>query len=236
MLNYLLAAYLLLVAPALNLWRSLRPKSDKTPRTPMRRYWSMSWPVIIMLGVLWSGARQAGYTARDIGFDAPLSSAGAWGLGFAVLLLGGLAVASSVMERRYTPERRAEHERKLLDTDFPWPRTGGEALVFALGSLIMTAGWEILYRGFILLLLTPGTGLPLAITASALAYGIAHGYKSPKQLIASIVSAFVFTIAYALTHSLWWLIVIHAGLPLGAVPAVLRAYRRNGTAPLHTLT
>ncbi|WP_082548179.1 CPBP family intramembrane glutamic endopeptidase [Massilia sp. Root335] len=236
MLNYLLAAYLLLVAPALNLWRSLRPQSDKPPRTPMRRYWSMSWPVVIMLGVLWIGASQAGYTARDIGFDVPLSSAGAWGLGFAVLLLGGLGVASSVMERRHTPERRAEHERKLLDTDFPWPRTGGEALVFALGSIIMTAGWEILYRGFILLLLTPSIGLLLAITVSALAYGIAHGFKSPKQLIASIVSAFVFTIAYALTHSLWWLIVIHAGLPLGAVPAVLRAYRRSGTAARHTLT
>lgn len=86
----------------------------------------------------------------------------------------------------------------------------------------MTAGWEILYRGFILLL-TPNTGLPIAITISALAYGIAHGYRSPKQLIASIVSAFAFTIAYALTHSLWWLIVIHAGLPLSAVPAALRA-------------
>lgn len=236
MLNYLLAAYLLLVAPALNMWRSLRPKSNKTPRTPILRYWSMSWQVMVMLGILWIGSRQAGYSAREVGFDIPLSNAGAWGLGIAVLLLGGLTVAGSVIERRYMPERRAENERKLLDADFPWPRTGGEALVFALSMSLMTAGWEILYRGFILLLLTPSTGLPIAITISALAYGIAHGYKSPKQLIASIVSAFVFMIAYALTHSLWWLIVIHAGLPLSAVPAALRAYRRNGTAALHTLT
>jgi membrane protease YdiL (CAAX protease family) len=235
MLNYLLAAYLLLVAPTLNMWRSLRPKSNKTPRTPILRYWSMSWQVTVMLGILWIGSWQASYSAREVGFDIPLSSAGAWGLGFAVLLLGGLTVAGSVIERRYTPERRAENERKLLDTDFPWPRTGGEALVFALSMSLMTAGWEILYRGFILLLLTPSTGLPIAITISALAYGIAHGYKSPKQLIASIASAFVFTIAYALTHSLWWLIVIHAGLPLSAVPAALRAYRRSRTSALQTL-
>jgi hypothetical protein len=57
----------------------------------------------------------------------------------------------------------------------------------------------ILYRGFVLLL---------------------------TQLIASILSAFVFTVAYALTQSLWWLMVIHAGLPLTAVAAVLRQGRR----------
>ncbi len=196
----------------------------------------MSWPVIVMLGILWIGAWQAGYSAREVGFDIPLSSAGTWGLAFAVLLLGGLTAAGNVIERRYTPKRRAENERKLLDADFPWPQNGAEALVFALSMSLMTAGWEILYRGFILLLLTPSTGLPFAIAISAFAYGIAHGYKSPKQLIASMVSAFVFTIAYALTHSLWWLMVIHAGLPLSAVPAALRAYRGSATKALHTLT
>lgn len=235
MLNSLLAAYLLIVAPALNMWRSLRPKSDKPPRAPMLRYWSMSWPVLLMLGVLWVGSRQAGYTARDIGFDVPLSRTGAMGLGFAILLLGGLSLAGNIIEHRYTPEARAENERKLLDSSFPWPRTGVEALIFALGMSIMTAGWEILYRGFILLLLTPRTGLSVAITVSSLAYGIAHGYKSPKQLIVSIVSAFAFTVAYALTHSLWWLIVIHAGLPLSAIPAARRAYQRSATAALRAV-
>ena len=235
MLNSLLAVYLLLIAPALNMWRSLRPKSDKPPRTSMLRYWSMSWQVMVMLGVLWVGSWQAGYTARDLGFDIPLSNAGAWGLGFAVLLLSGLSVIGSIIERRYTPEARAANERKLLDSPFPWPRTGVETAAFAVSMSLMTAGWEILYRGFILLLLTPSIGLPIAITVSALAYGIAHGYNSPKQLIASIVSAFVFTIAYALTHSLWWLIVIHAVLPLSVVPAALRAYRRSDTEALRTV-
>jgi len=227
MLNILLAAYLLIVSPAFNLWRSLRPKSNKPPRALMLRYWSMSWQVLVLLAVLWAGSWQAGYTLRDIGFDLPLSRAGLWGLCFAVLLLGGLWVAANVIERRKTPEARAESERKLLDSSFPWPRNGSETLAFVISMSIMTAAWEILYRGFVLLLLTPSTGMPLAIAISALAYGIGHGYTNPKQLIASIVSAFVFTIAYAVTHSLWWLIVIHAGLPLTAIPAVLRAQQRR---------
>jgi membrane protease YdiL (CAAX protease family) len=227
MLNILLAAYLLIVSPAFNLWRSLRPKSNKPPRALMLRYWSMSWQVLVLLAVLWAGSWQAGYTLRDIGFDLPLSRAGVWGLCFAVLLLGGLWVAANVIERRKTPEARVESERKVLDSSFPWPRNGSETLAFVISMSIMTAAWEILYRGFVLLLLTPSTGMPLAVAISAFAYGIGHGYTNPKQLLASIVSAFVFTIAYAMTHSLWWLIVIHAGLPLTAIPAVLRAQQRR---------
>lgn len=227
MLNILLAAYLLIAFPALNVWRSLRPKSDEPPRTLLLRYWSMSWQALVLLTVLWAGSWRAGYTLHDIGFDRPLSRAGAWGLCFAVLLLSGLWAAGSIIERRKTPQARAENERKLLDSSFPWPRNGSETLAFVISMSLMTAAWEILYRGFVLLLLTPHTGMPLAIAISALAYGIGHGYKNPRQLIASIMSALVFTIAYAMTHSLWWLMLIHAGLPLTAIPAVLRAQQRR---------
>lgn len=78
MLNILLAAYLLIVSPAFNLWCSLRPKSSKPPRSLMHRYWSMSWQPFVLLAVLWAGSWQAGYTLRDIGFDIPLSRAGVW--------------------------------------------------------------------------------------------------------------------------------------------------------------
>lgn len=227
MLNNFLAVFLLVVFPGLNLWRSLRPKRDKPPRPLLRRYWTMSWRSVVLLGALWIGASQAGYTLHELGFDMPLSTAGTWGLVFAVLLLAGLWVAGSVIERRKTPQARAEDARKLLESPLPWPRNAVEALAFAASMFIMTAGWEVLYRGFLLLFLTPVTGLLPAIAASALAYGIGHGYRNPRQLIGSVVSACVFTLAYAWTHSLWWLILIHAGLPLSAVPTVLRAQRRG---------
>ena len=226
MLNNFLALFLLVIFPALNLWRSLRA-SDKPPRPLLRRYWTMCWRSLVLLGVLWIGAGQAAYTPRALGFDMPLSTAGTWGLVFAVLLLVALWIGGAVFERRKTPEARAEDERKLLDSSLPWPRNSTEALAFAASMFIMTAGWEVLYRGFLLLVLTPVMGLVPAIVVSALAYGIGHGYHNPKQLIGSVVSAFVFTIAYAATHSLWWLIVLHAGLPLSAVPTVLRARRRR---------
>ena len=226
MSNILLAAYLLIVLPAWKLWESRRPPGGKPPRAPFRQYWAMVWPVSIMLAVLWFGAHRAGFTACDLGLDVPLSRAGAWGLVAAVALLAGLSIAGAVMTRRYPPAVRADKERELLATRFPWPRTGAEAIAFTLAMSLMTAAWEILYRGFALLFLAPWTGLPAAVALAALAYGLAHGYQNPKQLAGSIVSAFLFTIAYAATHSLWWLMVIHAGLPLSVAPAVWRA-RRN---------
>lgn len=227
MLNNLLAAYLLLILPIQSLWVSLRPAADKPPRSPMRRYWSMSREMLLMLGVLAVGWWQAGYSARELGFDKPLSDAGLWGLCFAALLFTGLNIASLIMERRFTPEKRLAAEQQLLASSSPWPRNRSEAVAFVASTVLVTAGWEILYRGFVLLLLAPHTGLPAAVTISAIAYGVAHGYESPKQLVGSIISAFIFTTAYALTGSLWWLMVIHAGFPLGMVPAALRAYRRH---------
>jgi uncharacterized protein len=226
MLNILLAGYLLAVAPAISLWRSQHQRGNKRAASLASRYWSMSWKVLVLLTLLWLGAREAGYTATQLGFDIPLSRAGAWGLVFVPLLLGGIVLAGAISERSHTPHDRLDLERRALESPFPWPRTRMEMLGFALTMTLMGAAWEILYRGFLLLLLTPHIGLPMAIVASALAYGLAHGYENPRQLLGSIVIAFLFTLAYALTHSLWWLIAIHAGLPLSALPAALRARRR----------
>ena len=229
MLNNFIAAYLLIVLPTVCLWRSLRAKSGERATPLMRRYCVRSCEVLILLALLWIGCMQVGYTPRQIGFDFPLSYAGAWGLGFAVLLIGGLLAADKLLVHRQTPQERADSERELLDSPVPWPTTGREVLAFVLSAALITAAWEILYRGFILLLLAPACGLPLAIIASSVAYGVAHGYQDLKKLIRSILAALAFTIAYALTHSLWWLIIIHAAVPLMAVPAVLRARRNRET-------
>ena len=195
MLNNFIAAYLLIVLPTLQMWRCLRKKRDVRPTALMRRYCVRSCEVLILLALLWIGCVDVGYTARQIGFDFPLSSAGAWGLGFAVLLVGGLLAADKLLVRHQTPLERAHSQRELLDSPIPWPHAGREVLAFVLSAALITAAWEILYRGFLLLLLTPATGLPLAILASSLAYGVAHGYQDLKKLIVSIVSALAFTIA-----------------------------------------
>lgn len=112
MLNNLLTIFLLVIFPGLNLWRSLRRKNDKPSRPVLQRYWTMSWQSLALLGVLWVGSSKAGYTLHELGFDVPLSSAGTWGLIFAVLLLAGLWVAGNLVERRRTPEVNCHDYRR----------------------------------------------------------------------------------------------------------------------------
>ena len=227
MLELSFASYLLFVLPFLSLRRSLKPAP--TVRAPLlRRDWRQGRHAALLLAVLAGVEWHAGRSLGDLGLGVPLSSSGRSGLIAAACLIVGLHVAGMAWERFMTPAAREAQRRKLADASLPWPDTTAESVAFVLSTSLMCAGWEVLYRGFLLLVLAPHVGLPLAVAAAALAYGVAHGYKSRGQLIGSIVSAFVFTIAYAWTHSLWWLMAIHVAMPLSALASVRKARRAYG--------
>lgn len=227
MFELLFAFYLVIVMPAQALWRSLRPRPTRPALPPLRDYWRQCRHVGLLLAVLLAVAWQAGRSLGDLGLDIPLSMPGLWGLCAAAGVLAAIHAAGLVMERRMTPEARAEQARKMAANDsFPWPATPTETAAFVGCVTLMCVAWELLYRGFLLLVLAPRFGLAPAIVAAALAYGVAHGYKNRAQFLMSIVSAFLFTLAYAWTHSLWWLIVVHVVFPLAGFWGVRRARRQ----------
>ena len=114
MLNNFLAVFLLVIVPALNLWRSLRPKSEKPERPLLRRYWTMSWHSLVLLGVLWVGSSQAGYTLDDLGFDGfPLAHERPSYADWADDLRGLLTLASDVAGRDARPCDRSFHETPI---------------------------------------------------------------------------------------------------------------------------
>lgn len=77
------------------------------------------------------------------------------------------------------------------------------------------------------LLVAPVTGHPLAVALAAVSYGAGHGYKNPKQFFGSIAASFAFTIGYAVSGNLWWLIVLHAAVPV----AMVHAARKRAPSP-----
>jgi membrane protease YdiL (CAAX protease family) len=137
-------------------------------------------------------------------------------------------LAAVLTERRQDETQRAALAAKLEEQKF-LPRTHKEFWIFALLALCMGAGWELLYRGFLLHVLVPDMGTGWAVVLSALAYGLAHGYQDPKQLIGSVVSALVFAIGFVVTHSLWWLMLFHVGLPLLGAHTSVKAAKRTTT-------
>jgi membrane protease YdiL (CAAX protease family) len=225
--NAALAASLLVALPVHQLWKSRR--KGAAPDAALRRvakYWRSMAEIMLLLGALLFCALHGGWSAADLGLEFPLSAAAKWGLLFALMLLPGLQLAAVLTERRQDEAQREALALKLEEHKF-LPRTGKEFWIFTLLALCMGAGWELLYRGFLLHVLVPETGYGWAIALSALAYGLAHGYQNPKQLIGSLVSALLFAIGYAATHSLWWLMVIHVGLPLLGAHRSVKAAKRS---------
>jgi membrane protease YdiL (CAAX protease family) len=155
--------------------------------------------------------------ARSLGL-AGLSNLG-W---IGVALVSGLLACALVYEvvRPIKPASASEVEAEAL-----LPGNASEAVLFVLFGAVIGISWELLYRGFLLWQLTPAIGTVGAIVVAATAYGAAHGYKNSRQFAMSLLAACVLTVAYALSGSLWWLMILHAGLPM-MLPFLL-AYKRH---------
>ena len=188
-----------------NSFGSRRTAANAEPRlTRYRRSMAIAAALTAGLAAIWIGT---GRLASALGFDWPLTTAGVIGLAITGLLLTGLALTAP---RARAPQDPATREAALRTL----PQGALECRWFVAFGLTLGFAWELLYRGYLLWLLAPYIGTVVTIVIAATAYGLAHGYQNPRQLVGSIISAFVFTIAFALTHSLWWLIILHAGLPM----------------------
>jgi len=213
MIDLALAFYLIFVYPSAQLWRSLRQR-DAPKRPRGQRYLSSIRTIGLALLALLATCWWSGHTARDLGLAIPASGSALWCL---LISFIGLTALYFTSKAKVSPEKAADMRARANASDM-MPGTRSELKLFLLTTLFIGAGWELLYRGFLTLVLTPFIGVWGAVLVGGLAYGMAHGYKSPGQLTASIVSALLFGTGYVATGSLWWLIAIHIGLPLlGAV-------------------
>lgn len=212
--------YLLVYFPLDGIRRSLSSKSPKPKLSVLQSYWRQGRFVIILLTafilVNWVG----NHSANDLGLAFPPTAAGTWGFAIVVVLLTALHVWGKRSESKMTSEERSKQEDKLRELSFSMPRTRFEIAAYFVTMVGMTTVWEILFRGYLLLVLAPWIGLPIAVVLAAVSYGAGHGFESVKQFMGSIVAAFAFTIGYALTGSLWWLIVLHAAAPVAMFFAV----------------
>ncbi len=128
-------------------------------------------------------------------------------IAIAVGLIGFLAIAAPRARRPTNTKRDAAAQAMM-------PVGQSETAWYIGFAVAVGVGWEVLYRGYLWWALSPLLGSIGAVAVMGVSYGIAHGYRGVCALAGSIVSALLFATAYALTQSLWWLIVVHVGLPL----------------------
>jgi len=214
MIELALAFYLVFILPIRHVWRSLRPKDAPKRELTVRYLESMrdiGLTLLVLLAICWWN----GYSAADMGLAAPTAGAPLWCLVVAAVAMTALVAGGYLQAARMTPEKAAQMLEKSRDTGMP--TSAEEVRLFFPLAIMIGAGWELLYRGFLLLVLTPFIGGWGAVAVSGLAYGAAHGYKNPRQFSLSVAAALAFAAGYLLSGSLWWLMVIHIVLPLSGV-------------------
>lgn len=215
MIDWLLAAWLVIVFPAYSGWRSLRDQKAQGSRVDTHlRTALLGLAPLIVLVVVWMRENR---TIADLGLGPPTQPAALVGLGIAVLVVVGLCVASLLNKKRPENDTQAETVERML------PQKGAEWPAFIAFCLTVGVAWEVLYRGYLLWFLSPIVGTVGAVALASLAYGLAHGVKDWKRTVGSLLVAALFTTGYAVTGSLWWLMLIHTSLPLLAALLTQRA-------------
>lgn len=227
MIDWLLAALLILVLPGLAIWRSLHPRTKAASR--MQRYLNSIAYVAVLLLLLAASWWSAGRDWSQLGLGWPFTRGAAIGLLVFIGLFALISTISHFKTRNLALEAKAELKAKTLAHDM-LPQNPRELAVFLLLAVLLGCGWELLYRGFLWWFLAPHVGTVGAICIAALAYGLGHGIKHGKQAIGSVIMAFAFMVAFVLTRNLWWLMLIHTALPLSGGLNAWRGFRRSNAA------
>jgi membrane protease YdiL (CAAX protease family) len=217
-----LVAFALIVLPAMSAIygreAARRPAkaslSGRYLRTMVR-----GWIVAAATIIAW---RLSGRSLDALGLAWPPQGLAVFALAFSGLAILALLYAATAGFR--PDEENLGRWKRQLDALRLAPRNLGEFAVFA--PVAVTAGvWEeIFYRGFLIWFFAPIGGVAGAIVISALIFGAGHAYQGLPGVARTTFVGLIFGAGFALTGSLWWLIILHAAIDLFAGFVALRVY------------
>jgi membrane protease YdiL (CAAX protease family) len=190
-------------------------RNAQTPRSElrlMRRYWFTIGRALVVSAVILLDWYWAGRSWALLGFDIPVGIRGLAGFGIDAAIIGFYAYVA--LFRKVTPERMAV-ARKHQDSLKILPETRAEMALFPVMALLASPFEELLFRGFLMWFFLPFAGLWGGAVLSSLLFGTAHAYQGWRGVARTGLVGFAFAAAYALTHSLWWLMLAHMALNLG---------------------
>lgn len=116
-------------------------------------------------------------------------------------------ISAEVAARLGVPE--TEILRQLL------PRSTAERRAFVLVSISAGLGEEVVYRGYLIVVLgSLFSDVWWAAAVSSMAFSILHAYQGTVGIVRTGVLGFVFAAAFISGGSLWPLIIVHTGVDL----------------------
>lgn len=212
LLDCLLVAVLCLIIPFRQLRDSLRLARSCPPRSLAIRaqanFGMLGVPLVLLALDWWISGR----SAAALGLALPIAWRGEIGLAIALLLSGGFMIASL----RPTDKTSREVALKRFEDAGLLVKNPSEITIFVPLAFLIGCGGEVLFRGFLFWAFLPFLGTVGTVAVMTLAYGLGHGFGDWRAALGSLVSAFLFAVAFALTQSLWWLMIFHTFTGLNA--------------------
>jgi uncharacterized protein len=202
----------------------------RTPRSAfnlVRRYWFIIARSVLVSILILFDWRWAGRSCTTLGLDLPIGFWGRFGFGFDAVL--ACCCTYGLLLRKLSGERLV-FARQRLNSYRIMPHTRAELAVFPLVAIFASPFEELLFRGFLIWFIAPFAGLWGAVLLSSAVFGIVHAYQGWFGILRTAFIGLAFAIGYALTHSLWWLILAHVMVNLFGALFARRVIRLSPAA------
>ena len=187
-----------------------KPRSE---RNVVRRYCVTTAGAALISALVLFAWHASGRPFSALGLDAPIGIPG--DVGFVLDAALVCYFAYGLLFKKQSAEDNAATQRRL-DALHIVPQTRTEFLLWPIMVLVASPFEELLFRGFLIWFFANFAGLWGAVLLSSLLFGLGHAYQGWRGILRTALIGLAFGIAYALTQSLWWLMVAHVILNLYA--------------------
>jgi uncharacterized protein len=197
------------------LFAALGRRANPEAGTARVRYYAFvigyEWALAVGVLALWVGYRRP-WGVLLLGVPSGWRLAA--GLVFAAAYFAFAAWQSRVLRERPEAVERLRHQVHALEDLLP--HTPHERAVFRYLSVTAGICEEILFRGYLLALMSHFTGLAIAVPIAALLFGMAHTYQGPAGILKTGLAGLVLTFIALGSASLLPGILVHIGLDLSS--------------------
>ncbi len=212
-----IAVIAVVVLPVISAWNGkLLARAGGDHRPFVGRYWRVilrSGVLILLVVITWL---RLGRPFSTLGLEAPVAIRGLAGFGID-LALAAILLHSILIRRWSAAQLDSVRQRfRRVHGDRILPETRGEHLLFIPMAIIGSSCEELVYRGFLFWFFSPIAGLWGAVLISSIVFGFAHAYLGWRGMVRTGGVGVVLGVAYALSGSLWWLMLAHILLNLNS--------------------
>ena len=213
-LDFLVVGCWALVMPVRSYFIGRRLAS--TPRSEsdtLGRYWRIILRDLILAALILVDWHLTSRPWPALGLDIPVGPGGRIGFGIDGALLAVAALALTVRTKFAKKRTMSAKQLKVVEARLAnariAPQTPAEFRLFLVVAVVGSIFEELLCRGFLIWFFMPFAGLWGAVVISSVLFGINHIYQGWSGTLISGLIGLKFGIGYALTHSLWWLMLAH---------------------------